>query len=146
MRHFEEAHRHRRRILVYAKAYAATLVVFFGLDFLWLGVVARKFYASQLGDLMRDNINYIASGGFYLAYVAGIVFFAVLPAITEGSWSRAALNGALLGLLAYGTYDMTNIATLKDWPVAMSVVDMGWGGLLTCVSAVAGYSLTRVLS
>ena len=132
--------------MVYAKAYAFTLVVFFGLDFLWLGFIARGFYTSQLGDLMRDNINYFASVGFYLAYAAGIVFFAVVPAIAEGTWGRAALNGALLGLLAYGTYDMTNIATLKDWPVAVSIVDMGWGGFLTCVSAVSGFLLTRALS
>ena len=132
--------------MIYAKAYAATLIVFFGLDLLWLGIVARRFYASQLGHLMRDNINYLASGGFYLAYVGGIVFFAVAPALTEGSWGRAALNGALLGLLAYGTYDMTNIATLKDWPVTMSIVDMAWGGFLTGFPAVTGFWLTRAVS
>ena len=132
--------------MIYAKAYAATLIVFFGLDLLWLGIVARRFYASQLGHLMRDNINYLASGGFYLAYVGGIVFFAVAPALTEGSWGRSALNGALLGLLAYGTYDMTNIATLKDWPVTMSIVDMAWGGFLTGFSAVTGFWLTRAVS
>ena len=134
------------KALIYVKAYALTLVVFFGLDFLWLGFVARSFYASQLGALMRENINYLASGGFYLAYVAGIVFFAVVPAMAEGSWGRAAMNGALLGLLAYGTYDMTNIATLKNWPVTMSIVDMGWGGVLTGVSAVSGFLLTRAFS
>ena len=132
--------------MIYAKAYALTLVVFLALDFLWLGLIARGFYASQLGGLMRENINYLAAGGFYLAYVAGIVFFAVAPAIAEGSWGRAALSGALLGLLAYGTYDMTNLATLKDWPVAMSIVDMIWGGVITGVSATLGYSLMRVFS
>ena len=132
--------------MVYAKAYAFTLVVFFGLDLVWLGVVARSFYASRLGDLLRDNINYLAAGGFYLAYVAGIVFFAIAPALAEGSWGRAALNGALLGLLAYGTYDMTNIATLKDWPVAMSIVDMAWGGVVTCVSAALGFLMVRAFA
>ena len=132
--------------MVYAKAYGATLIVFIGLDFLWLGIVARSFYASQLGGLMRDSINFAAAGGFYLAYVAGIVFFAVAPALAEGSWARAAVNGALLGLLAYGTYDMTNIATLKDWPVTMSMVDMVWGGLITSASAVVGFLITRALS
>lgn len=132
--------------MVHLKAYLATLVVFFALDFLWLGVVARGFYASQLGSLMRDDVNLLAAGGFYLAYVGGIVFFAVAPALSEGAWGRAAINGALLGLLAYGTYDMTNIATLKNWPTVMSVVDMGWGTLLTGVSALAGYLLARALS
>lgn len=132
--------------MVYVKAYAATLTVFFALDLLWLGVVARRFYASQLGSLMRDNINFIAAAGFYFAYVAGIVFFAVAPALAEDSWARAAVNGVLLGLLAYGTYDMTNIATLRDWPVTMSIVDMAWGGFLTCTSAVAGFFIVRAFS
>ena len=129
--------------MVYAKAYAFTLIVFFGLDLLWLGVVARNFYASQLGSLMRENINFVAAGGFYLAYVAGIVFFAIAPALAEGSWQKSALNGALLGLIAYGTYDMTNVATLRNWPITMSMVDLAWGGLITGVSAVLGFALTR---
>lgn len=132
--------------MIYAKAYAATLVAFLGLDFLWLGVVARSFYSTQLGSLMRENVNFVAAGGFYLAYVGGIIFFAVTPALAEGSWQRAALNGALLGLLAYGTYDMTNLATLRNWPLTMSIIDMGWGGLLTGTSAVLGYWATRALS
>ncbi len=132
--------------MIYLKAYALTLVVFFGFDLLWLGLVARRFYASQLGGLMRDNINFLAAGGFYLAYVAGIVFFAVAPALAEGSWRRAVVHGVLLGLLAYGTYDMTNLATLRNWPVAMSVVDMAWGGVLTGLAALAGFWMTRALS
>ncbi len=132
--------------MVYFKAYAFTLTVFLALDFLWLGFIARGFYASQLGSLMRDSINYAAAGGFYLAYVAGIVFFAVAPALSEGSWQKAAVNGFLLGLLAYGTYDMTNVATIKNWPLAMSVVDMGWGSLITSAAGVSGFYLTRTLS
>lgn len=132
--------------MVYAKSYIATLIVFLGLDFLWLGVLAQNFYSSQLGSLMRDSINFGASAGFYVAYVVGIVFFAIVPALAAASWRKAAGNGALLGLLAYGTYDMTNIATLRDWPVTMSIVDMVWGSLLTSISAVAGFLMTRVLS
>ncbi len=132
--------------MIHLKAYALTLIVFLGLDALWLGLVARGFYASQLGHLMRDNVNFAAAGAFYLAYVAGIVFFAVAPALAEGSWRKAAVHGVLLGLLAYGTYDMTNLATLRNWPVAMSVVDIAWGGLLTGAAALAGYWLTRAVS
>ena len=132
--------------MIYVKAYVATLIVFFAIDLIWLGVVARGFYASQLGALLRDNINFAVAGGFYVAYVAGIVYFAVAPALADGSWGRAAVNGAILGLIAYGTYDMTNLATLRNWPVAMSVVDIGWGCLLTCVSAVSGFFLTRAVS
>mgnify|MGYP003672213166 CR=1 FL=1 len=132
--------------MLHAKAYAVTLIVFLALDALWLGVVARRYYAEALTGLLRQDVNFIAAGGFYLAYVAGIVFFAVAPALAEGAWGRAALNGVLLGLLAYGTYDMTNLATLKGWPLGMSLVDMAWGGVLTGVSATAGYLLTRAFS
>lgn len=129
--------------MLFAKAYVAALVAFLALDAVWLGVVARGFYVSQLGALMRENVNFLAAGGFYLAYVAGIVYFAVLPALADGAWSRAVLNGALLGLLAYGTYDMTNMATLKGWPVTMSLVDMVWGMIVTALAAAAGYGLAR---
>ncbi|NNG05739.1 MAG: DUF2177 family protein [Inquilinus sp.] len=132
--------------VIHLKAYVATLVLFLGIDALWLGVVARGFYASQLGGLMREQPNMVAAGGFYLFYVAGIVFFAVAPALAAGSWKMAALNGLLLGLIAYGTYDMTNVATLKGWPVTMSLVDMAWGGALTAASAAGGYAIARALS
>jgi len=130
-------------MILYVKAYIGSLIVFLGLDFLWLGIIAKNFYASQLGGLMRNDVNFLAAGGFYLAYVAGVVFFAVAPALEAESWTRALLNGALLGLLAYGTYDMTNIATLKGWPVTMSLVDMAWGTALTGAAAVAGYWAAR---
>ena len=132
--------------MLYIKAYAATAAVFLLLDAIWLGLVARSFYFDQLGHLMREKIGYAAAGGFYLAYAAGIVFFAVAPALAQESWTRAVINGALLGLIAYGTYDMTNIATLRDWPIAMSVVDMCWGALLTGTAAFAGFFITRALS
>lgn len=131
--------------MVFVKAYAITLIVFLGLDFLWLGFVARGFYASQLGDLMRENINYLAAGIFYLAYVAGIVFFAIAPALAEGSWRKAVIHGAILGLLAYGTYDMTNMATLNNWPITMSFVDIIWGGVLTGLSGLLGFLIVRAL-
>ena len=121
-------------------------MLFLGIDALWLGLIARRFYVDQLGALMRDSPNMLAAGGFYLFYVAGIVFFAVAPALAAGSWKTAALNGALLGLIAYGTYDMTNLATLKDWPVTMSAVDLIWGGVLTGASATGGYLAARALS
>ncbi len=132
--------------MLHLKAYGATLAVFLIIDLLWLGVVARRFYADQLGALMRDKINFAAAGGFYLAYVAGIVFFAVMPALAAGSLMTAAVNGALLGLLAYGTYDMTNLATLKGWPLTMSLVDMAWGTLLTGASATLGFLAVRSLA
>lgn len=132
--------------MTFAKAYAFTVVVFLVVDLVWLGVVARGFYAAQLGPLLRDSPMVAPAAVFYVAYVAGIVWFAVLPALASGDWRTAALNGAILGLLAYGTYDMTNLSTLKGWPVAVSVVDMVWGGVVTGVSATAGWFLTRAVT
>ena len=132
--------------MIYVKAYVVSLLTFLVVDGLWLGVVARKFYASQMGSLLRDNVNFLAAGGFYLAYVGGIVFFAVAPALADGSWKTAALRGAILGLLAYGTYDMTNLATIKDWPLTMSLVDMAWGTVLSAGVAAAGYLAARAFS
>ncbi|MEQ8267630.1 MAG: DUF2177 family protein [Parvibaculum sp.] len=131
--------------MTYLIAYGATALVFFGLDYLWLGTVAKGFYARELGPLMRETPDFAAAGLFYLFYVAGIVFFAVLPALQSGSWKTALLYGGLLGLLAYGTYDMTNLATLKGWSVKMVVVDMAWGAALTAMAALAGTLAVRTL-
>lgn len=126
-------------------AYLMTALVFFAIDYVWLTQIAKEFYAAQLGDLMADDINYAVAGGFYLLYVGGIVYFCILPALAAGSFQLALINGALLGLLAYGTYDLTNLATIRGWPMMMAVVDMTWGTFLTGVSAAGGYLLTRTL-
>lgn len=130
-------------MLVLAVAYLATAAVFFGLDFLWLGKLATSFYKSQLGELMRERPNLGAAGIFYLLYVAGIVYFAVHPNLLSGSPGQAFLAGAILGLIAYGTYDMTNLSTLKNWPLTLSLVDMAWGTLLTGTAAAAGTWITQ---
>lgn len=129
----------------YIIAYLATAVVFFLLDFLWLGVVMRSFYVGHLGDLMADKVNLFAAGAFYILYIVGIVIFAVAPALRSEDWTAALLFGALFGFFAYGTYDMTNLATLRGWPLAVTVVDLAWGTALTAASAVAGYLVTRLV-
>ncbi len=129
----------------YIIAYVATAVVFFLLDFLWLGVVMRSFYAGHLGALMADKVNLFAAGAFYILYIVGIIIFAVAPALRSGNWTTALLFGALFGFFAYGTYDMTNLATLRGWPLAVTVVDLAWGTALTAASAVAGYVVTRAV-
>lgn len=124
--------------------YAGAAVVFFALDFVWLTVIAIGFYRSQVGDLLLDQPNFAAAGAFYLFYVMGIVGFAVLPALSAQSWTWALVAGIALGLLAYGTYDMTNLATLKGWSLPVSLVDMVWGGALTGLAAVGGYFAARL--
>lgn len=130
-------------MFVYLVAYLATAAVFFGLDFIWLGKVATTFYRSQLGDMMRDRPDFVAAGIFYLIYVAGLVYFAVQPYLSGGSIGQAFLAGAILGLIAYGTYDITNLSTLKNWPLAMSLVDMAWGTVLSGTAAALGLLITR---
>ena len=131
-------------IASYTTAYITTTVVFFGLDFVWLSTISTNFYRSRVGALLLEQPNLGVAGLFYLVYVAGIVHFAVIPAVNATSWTTAAVNGALLGLVAYGTYDLTNLATLKNWSVSVSIVDMAWGIVLTATAATCGYFLTTL--
>jgi uncharacterized membrane protein len=124
--------------------YAATALILFPLDFLWLGYVARGFYASRLGDLLLPQPRLGIAAAFYLFYVAGIVWFAILPNLSSGSLLATFLTGAALGFIAYGTYDATNLATLKGYPLSVAIVDLVWGMILTGVSAACGlYVATR---
>ncbi len=129
----------RTREIIDSKAYLGAFVAFLILDGTWLGVIAKGFYADQLGDRLRRNPNMLVAGVFYLVYVAGIVFLAVEPGLAARAWKTAALHGAVLGFVAYGTYDMTNYATLEGWPVKVVVVDLVWGTLLTAIAATAGF-------
>ena len=127
----------------YLIAYAATALVFFGMDFTWLSLTMKSFYKTNLGTLLADNPNLVVGGLFYVFYVIGIVYFAVLPATMQGSWLQALCTGAFLGFIAYGTYDMTSWATIRDWPGIVSIVDIVWGTVATGVAATAGYFAVR---
>ncbi|MHC8315576.1 DUF2177 family protein [Pseudomonas sp. LB3P31] len=117
-------------------AYAGTLLAFLVLDGLWLGVLMAAKYKSLLGSLMLDKPLLGPAAVFYLLYVVGCVVFVVLPAT---SWQRAAGMGALLGLVAYGTYDLSNWATLKGWSAQLAIMDMAWGAFATCIACTVGY-------
>ncbi len=130
----------------YLIAYFSTTVVFLAIDAVWLGLVAIGFYKSQLGDLLANPINFPAAAGFYAVYCIGIVIFAVVPALRSGNILDATLYGALFGFFCYATYDMTNLATIRGWPVLISIVDMAWGTILTAVSATAGTWVARAVS
>ena len=126
-------------------AYVSTAIVFLGIDALWLGRVATTYFRGWIGNMMLEQPNFAAAAVFYLVYVAGVVYFAVMPALNGGGWTQAAIAGAILGFIAYGTYDMTNLATLKNWPIIMTVVDMSWGTILTSFAAVMGFFITQKL-
>ena len=121
------------------KLYLLTVPVFFLIDMVWLGFVARNFYKEQLHSLLSPQVNWTAALLFYFIYIAGILFFAVRPGLEAGSLARACLSGALFGFFTYATYDLTNLATLRDWPVLVSVVDIGWGTLLCTLVSGAAY-------
>lgn len=132
-------------MLKYVIAYAATAVVFFGLDFIWLSRMLG-FYRSEMGGLLLEQPKLGYAAGFYVLYVVGIVALVVVPALGGGGWGQALVMGALLGLVAYGTYDMTNMSTLKGWSLNLALVDMAWGTFVTAVAATAGYFVTAWLA
>jgi len=127
--------------IIYIKAYVGALVAFCIMDGIWLGVIATDFYFGALGDLLRKDPNWIAAGVFYLGYIMGIVYFVIRPSLVSGNAGRAVRDGALLGLMAYATYDMTNMATLNGWSLTVTLVDMIWGMVITGASSFAGYFL-----
>lgn len=132
-------------ILFYVKIYFSTLLVFLGIDAIWLTRVAPTFYKKNIGHLMTDNPNLIAAGVFYLLNIFGILIFSVIPALKENSAKYAFIMGGLYGLFTYATYDLTNYATLKDWPLRVVIVDILWGTILTAtVSLIAYYIGTKI--
>ncbi|MEO8506242.1 MAG: DUF2177 family protein [Betaproteobacteria bacterium] len=125
-------------------AYAGALVVFCALDYLWLGHVAKAFYQAQVGPLLLARPNWGAAALLYIAYPAAIVFFATLPSLATASVAHALWTGALLGLVVYGTYELTNLATLKGWTLGVAIVDALWGAVVTAAAAGGGHLLARL--
>jgi len=130
-------------MLKYLAAYGAIAIVMLAVDIVWLGFIAKSFYRDSIGHLMADPPNLVAGGVFYLLYPVGVLLFAVAPAPWSGTlellpWSRVVLTGALFGLFCYATYDLTNLATLRDWPLRLALVDVAWGTALTAAAAAAG--------
>lgn len=123
-------------IAYYAKLYFSTLLAFLLIDGIWLGLVARGFYGRYLGYLLKTNPSWFAAILFYLLFVAGILIFVVVPASHYESGKRALVYGAIFGLVTYATYDLTNLATIKDWPLVVTIVDLIWG---TSIGAAVSY-------
>lgn len=130
---------------MFFKLYLTALPLFIAMDLLWLGVVAKNFYNKQLGFLIGP-VNWASAILFYLLFIAGLVVFVIMPAFQKGSWTHALLFGALFGLVTYGTYDLTNLATLKNWPVLVTVVDLLWGAFLGAFVSAAAYIIVTKMS
>ena len=125
--------------------YGICAAVFFAIDFVWLSTAVNRIYRPQMGSLLADKPKLGVAGVFYLLYVVGILVFAVLPGLARGSLAVAAGWGALFGFFTYATYDVTNLATLRDWPLRVVVVDILWGVVLCTLVASAGFLLGRWL-
>ena len=124
---------------MFLKLFLIALPVFFAIDMVWLVLVAKKFYQEQIGFLMKPDINWLAAIIFYLLFIVGLVTFVISPAVEKHSWVHAILFGALFGLITYATYDLTNLATVKDWPLLVTVVDLIWGTVLAASISVITY-------
>lgn len=127
-------------------SYFLTAIVFFAIDLLWLGLIAKNLYNKYLGTFLADQVNWTAAIIFYLLFIIGIFIFAILPAVEKNSLQYAIIYGALFGFFTYATYDLTNLATLKDWPTTIVFIDMAWGAILSGSVATAGFFITRYFS
>jgi uncharacterized membrane protein len=124
---------------MFIKLFFIAIPVFFAIDIIWLVFVAKKFYNKQIGFLMKPDINWYAAIIFYLLFIGGLVTFVISPAVEKHSLKHALFYGALFGLITYATYDLTNLATMKDWPLLVTIVDLAWGMMLSASVAVITY-------
>ena len=130
-------------MIKYVFAYLGAGLTFAAIDAVWLTTMTDRLYKPVLGPILADKPDMRAAVAFYLISIAATVFFAIEPALKEGNWTRALLNGALLGFVCYATYDLTNQATLNNWSMKLTVIDLMWGTALTGTCAVAGYFAAR---
>jgi len=124
---------------MFIKLFAIALPVFFALDIVWIGFLAKDFYRAQIGALLKPDVNWTPAIIFYLIFIAGLIVFVITPAMEKGSWTHALLFGALFGLVCYATYDLTNLALAKDWPLLVTIVDLAWGAMVSASVSVLTY-------
>jgi uncharacterized membrane protein len=132
-------------MMTWLKHFIVTLIVFFTIDIVWLAFVAKKIYKEQLGFIMSDKPNVLAALAFYLIFIVGLLFFVINPAIEKESFMSALLVGMLFGFVTYSTYDLTNLATLANWPLKITIIDLIWGTSLGgLVSSISYMILTKI--
>lgn len=132
-------------MLDFVIVFLITLVAFFAIDLVWLGVVARPFYQAEIGHLLKKDVNWTAAIIFYLIFIVGLIVFVILPAMENKNIVEAILKGALFGFVTYATYDLTNLATLKDWPLKVTIVDLVWGTVLASSVSTISSLLSNLL-
>lgn len=129
----------------YLFTYLLTVPVFFGIDMVWLGVIAQKLYQRELKAFLSPQVNWAAAIIFYLLFIVGVLYFAVVPGVEKKSLSLVLTNAALFGLFTYATYDLTNLATLKNWPITIVFIDIAWGMVLSMITALSAYLIYQRL-
>lgn len=132
-------------MLTFLKLYAISFVIFFAIDLFWLGIVAKKIYQEEIGHLLKTDVNWIAAVLFYLLFIGGLVVFVLIPAVQAGNIWKAILLGALFGFITYATYDLTNLATLKDWPLKITIIDLIWGTFLGASTSTISYLVYNLI-
>lgn len=125
--------------------YLLTFAVFFVIDMAWLGFIAKDLYKKYLGDLLSEQVNWTAAFIFYILFILGVFIFAILPSVEKNSLTSAILLGALFGFFTYATYDLTNLATLKGWPLNIVFIDILWGSFLTGIVSTAGFYIFKYI-
>ena len=128
---------------MFIKLYAIALPVFLVIDMIWLGLISKNFYQEQIGNLMKANVNWLAAIIFYLIFIIGLVVFVITPAVQKNSWTYALFFGALFGLVCYATYDLTNLAVAKDWPLLVTIIDLIWGTTIAALVSMISYFIAK---
>ena len=130
---------------MFFKLYLVALLIFLVIDMVWLGLIAKNFYRQHISHLMKASVNWLAAGIFYPLFIIGLVLFVISPAIKNNSYWQAIVFGALFGMIAYAAYDLTNLATLKGWPVLMTIIDISWGAVLSASVSVITYLVFKTI-
>ncbi len=131
--------------MIFLKLFIISFIIFFAIDLVWLGLIARNLYQRYIGGLLKTDVNWIAAIVFYLMFIAGLVLFVIMPGVDKQSLSHVMLYGALFGLITYATYDLTNLATLKDWPIQITLIDLAWGTFLGFSTSTLSYIIYNLL-
>ena len=131
--------------MIFLNLFIISFIIFFAIDLVWLGLIARNLYQRYIGGLLKTDVNWIAAIVFYLMFIAGLVLFVIMPGVDKQSLSHVMLYGALFGLITYATYDLTNLATLKDWPIQITLIDLAWGTFLGFSTSTLSYIIYNLL-
>lgn len=132
-------------MIMFIKSYVVALISFLAIDALWLGVISKNFYKEQIGHIMKENFNIYAAFVFYALFVAAVIYFVVNPALIKNDVYKALIGGLLFGFITYATYDLTNYATLENWPLKVTIVDMLWGAFITGTVSVITFVVSKYI-